>query len=260
MTTPRATTTDSVANDMPSPALVAEELLARLSEHANAENVTGMARFGIASAGTLGVSMPIVRSLAREGRKRLGRDKAAHHELAGLLWVSGIHEARIMAALVDEPSLVDETQADSWVANLDSWDVCDQLCINLLRRCSFAWAKAAEWTTAEPEFVKRAGFVMGATLAVHEKAADDASFLPLLEHAVREATDERNGVKKAINWQIRQIGKRNAVLNAAAIDACERILAEHPDSAAARWAARGALRELRSETVKERLGIEELGT
>jgi 3-methyladenine DNA glycosylase AlkD len=239
----------------PSPRDVAEELLGELRSHACAKNAAGMARFGISAQGTLGVSMPVVRSLARAGKQRLGRDNAARHELAALLWASGVHEARIMAALVDEPSLVDEAQADAWAADLDSWDVCDQLCINLLRRCSFAWLKAAEWTAATPEFVKRAGFALGATLAVHEKAAEDARFLALLEYAVRQATDERNGVKKALNWQMRQIGKRNAALNAAAIEASERILAEHPDGKAARWVARGVLRELKSDAVRARLGI-----
>lgn len=234
---------------------VADDLLASLRAHANADNVAGMSRFRIASAGTLGVSMPVVRALAREGKQRLGHDKPARHELAALLWASGIHEARIMAALVDEPALVTEPQAESWVADLDSWDVCDQLCLNLLRRCSFAWAKAAEWTAAEPEFAKRAAFALGATLAVHEKTADDSRFLPLLECAVRQAADERNGVKKALNWQVRQIGKRNAALNAAAIEASERILADNPDSKAARWIARDALRELRSDAVRARLGL-----
>jgi 3-methyladenine DNA glycosylase AlkD len=242
-------------SDATSPKDVAHELLGELRSQARPENAAGMARFGISAQGTLGVPMPVVRSLARDGKKRLGRDKTARHELAGLLWASGLHEARIMAALVDEPSLVDEAQADAWAGDLDSWDVCDQLCINLLRRCPFAWFKAAEWTAAEPEFMKRAGFALGATLAVHEKAAEDARFLELLECAVREATDERNGVKKALNWQMRQIGKRNATLNAAAIEASERILAENPENRAARWVARGALRELRSGAVRERLGI-----
>jgi 3-methyladenine DNA glycosylase AlkD len=241
--------------DATSPKDVAEELLGELQSQACAENAAGMVRFGISAKGTLGVTMPVVRSLARDGKKRLGRDRVARHELAALLWASGLHEARIMAALIDEPSLVDEAQADAWAADLDSWDVCDQLCINLLRRCSFAWLKAAEWTAAQPEFVKRAGFALGATLAVHEKAADDGRFLTLLECAVREATDERNGVKKALNWQMRQIGKRNSALNAAAIEVCERILAENPGSKTARWVARGALRELRSDEVRERLGI-----
>jgi 3-methyladenine DNA glycosylase AlkD len=245
----------AAAKDIPTPALVADELLTELRSHANADNVAGMARFGIASAGTLGVAMPVVRTLAREGRTRLGRDADAQHELAALLWASGVHEARIMAALVDQPALVTPAQADAWAADLDSWDVCDQLCIALLRRCDFAWLKAAEWTRAKPEFVKRAGFSLGATLAVHDKTARDDAFVSLLDCAVRECTDERNAVKKALNWQVRGIGKRNAALNAAAIDAAQLMLAEHPDSKAARWVARDALRELHSDAVRKRLGL-----
>jgi 3-methyladenine DNA glycosylase AlkD len=229
----------------PPTAAVAHDLLTSLRESACPENAEGMARYGISAAGLLGVKMPVVRKLARDGRRALGRDFAAHHQLAELLWASGIHEARIMAALVDEPSLVTEEQADAWVADLDSWDVCDQLAINLLRKTAFAWERAIEWTSAEPEFVKRAGFALGATLGVHEKPAEDSRFEALLECAVREADDERNGVKKAISWQMRQIGKRNSALNAAAISAAERILAEKPDSKAARWVARDVLRELR---------------
>jgi 3-methyladenine DNA glycosylase AlkD len=239
----------------PGPDAVAQDLLASLRSHANADNVVGMGRFGISSAGTLGVSMPVVRSLAQEGKRRLGRDKPARHELAALLWASGLHEARIMAALVDEPTLVTAEQADAWLAEVDSWDVCDQLCIVLFRRCPFAWDKAAEWTAADSEFVKRAGFSLGATLAVHEKTAPDDAFLALLACAEREAADERNMVMKALNWQIRGIGKRNATLNAEAIATCERILEAHPDSKAARWIARDALRELRSDAVRARLGL-----
>ena len=212
-----------------------------------------MARFGIASAGTLGVSMPEVRQLAREAKRELGRDPGSRHELAARLWASGVHEARITATLVDDPTLVDETQMEAWAAEIDSWDVCDQLCLNLFRKASLGWDKAAEWPLRAEEFVKRAGFVLGATLAVHDKAADDARFLPLLELAERECTDERNFVKKAVNWQIRQIGKRSKTLNAEAVASCERILEAHADSTAARWVARGALRELRSEAVQARL-------
>ena len=160
-----------------------------------------------------------------------------------------------MATFIDVPALVDEAQMEAWALDIDSWDVCDQLTNNLFRESPFAWKKAAEWPGRAEEFVKRAGFVLGATLAVHDKQADDAAFLPLLALAEREATDERNMVKKAVNWQIRQIGKRSATLNAAAIEACERILAAHPDSKAARWIARDALRELRSDAVRARLGL-----
>jgi 3-methyladenine DNA glycosylase AlkD len=248
-------TADPADPDAPTPAAVAADLLRELRTQGDPANAAGMARFAISSEGTLGVTMPVVRSLAREGKQRVGRDKAARHKLAALLWASGIHEARIMAALVDEPLLVDEAQAEAWAADLDSWDVCDQLCLNLLRRTPLAWVKAAEWTARPEEFVKRAGFALGATLAVHAKSAPDVDFLALLACAECEATDERNMVKKAVNWQMRQIGKRNATLNAAVIATCEHLLGEHPESKAARWIARDALRELRSDAVRARLGI-----
>ena len=232
---------------------IAQRLLGELRAAADPKNLAGMARYGISLSGTLGVSIPTVRALARDAKRELGRDPAAHRKLASALWASGVHEARIMASLVDEPPLVTDEQMESWAADLDSWDVCDLLCNNLLRRGPHAWEKAAEWPGRDAEFVKRAGFVLGATLAVHDKAAEDARFIPLLALAEREATDDRNLVKKAVNWQIRQIGKRSQPLNAEAIAACERILAAHPAVASARWISRGALRELRSEAVQTRL-------
>ena len=237
------------------PEAVADELLGELRARANPANVDGMRRYAISSAGTLGVTMPEVRALAREAKRELRRDDEGRHDVAAALWASGIHEARIMAALVDVPALVGEAQMEAWAAELDSWDVCDQLCINLFRLAPPAWEKASEWTKRKPEYVKRAGFVLGATLAVHEKSADDARFIPLLAAAERECTDGRNMVKKAVNWQVRQIGKRSAELNAEAIACCERILESHADSTPARWMARDALRELRSDGVRDRLGI-----
>jgi 3-methyladenine DNA glycosylase AlkD len=245
------------AAETPEPWVVTNYLLDELRANADPSNRAGMARYGISAEGTLGVSMPVVRSLARDAKQRIGpRNADGRHDVAALLWASGIHEARIMAALVDVAALVDETQAEAWVADLDSWDVCDQLCINLLRLTSFAWVKAVQWTERPEEYVKRAGFALGATLAVHEKAAPDWAFAPLLAADEREAEDERNMVKKALNWQLRSIGKRNAALNGASIATAERILEQHPESRAARWIARDALRELRSEAVRKRLGIE----
>ena len=243
---------------MPAPAsrALCRHMLDELSAMANAENVAGMARFGYSTTGTLGVPMPDVRRVAREAKRQLGRDREACHQLAGLLWESGVHEARIAASLVDDPGLVDDAQMERWAADLDSWDVCDTLCNNLFRRSAPAWSKAVHWPARNEEFVKRAGFVLGATLAVHDKAAEDGRFVPLLALAERECADDRNFVKKAVNWQIRQIGKRSADLNAEAIDVCERILAAHSESAAARWTARGALRELRSAAVRCRLGLD----
>lgn len=238
------------------PRALEEQIVLELRGRANPDNVAGMARFGISAENTLGVSVPVMRSMARDARKALGRDKVACHELATLLWGTGIHEARLMAAFVGVGSLMTEAQMEQWVADFDSWDICDQVCINVFRESPLAWDKMCEWAARDEEFVRRAAFALGATLAVHAKTRPDSDFLPLLDLAERAASDERNFVKKAVNWQIRQIGKRSAPLNAAAIETCERILAEQSSSKAARWTARGALRELQSDAVRERLGLD----
>ena len=239
----------------PTPVKLAEQILSELRAQSNPENVAGMTRFGISAENTLGVSVPVMRALAKDARRALGKTKPAWHELATLLWATGVHEARLMAAFIGVPALVTEQQMESWVAEFDSWDVCDQVCINLWRESPYAWAKMEEWAARDEEFVKRAAFALGATIAVHDKKRDDGEFLPLLALAQRAATDERNFVKKAVNWQVRQIGKRSASLNEAAIEMCEGLLAAHPDSKAARWIARDALRELRGEAVRGRLGL-----
>ena len=143
--------------------------------------------------------------------------------MAQRLWHSEIHEARIMASLVDAAKLVTEAQMETWVRDFDSWDVCDLCCMNLFRKTRFAYRKAIEWSAREEEFVKRAGFALMATLAVHDKRENDSvfqEFLPIIE---KEASDERNFVKKAVNWALRQIGKRNRALNKLAIESAERI-------------------------------------
>jgi 3-methyladenine DNA glycosylase AlkD len=218
------------------PADRAAEVIRRLEAMVDPANVAGMARFGIRPrTRVLGISMMALRGLARE----LGRD----HALAGALWRSGIHEARVLATIVDEPTRVTEAQAERWVRTLDSWDVCDQLCGNLLWRTPFAVAKAVEWSERDAEFVKRAGFALMASLAVHDKAAPTRTFERLLPIIRRESTDDRNFVKKAVNWALRQIGKRNERLRQKAIATAERIATI--DSRAARWIASDALRELR---------------
>lgn len=225
--------------------------MARLRAAADPKNVAGMARYGINSAGTLGVSMPTLRGLARELRPTRRAQPEFAHEVAARLWRSGVHEARILAGLVDVPALVTSEQADAWVADFDSWDVCDQVC-RLFAATPFAYAKAEQWSAAQPEFVKRAGFVLICTLAVHDKAAPDQRVIDLLPLVVREAADGRNFVKKATNWSLRQVGKRSAACHEAAVAAGEEILARYPDSASARWVARSALRELRSDAVLAR--------
>jgi 3-methyladenine DNA glycosylase AlkD len=202
-----------------------------------------MARFGIRPrAAVLGVSMVSLR--------RLGKEIGTDHGLALELWRSGIHEARILATIVDDPARVTESQAERWVRSLDSWDICDQLCSNLLVRTPFAHRAALAWTRRDEEFVKRAGFALMAALAVHDTAAPDRAFERFLPAIRREATDDRNFVKKAVNWALRQIGKRNRRLNEGAIETAERIAAM--DSRAARWIAADALRELRGEAVQVR--------
>jgi 3-methyladenine DNA glycosylase AlkD len=194
-----------------------------------------MARYGINSKGTLGVPMPVLRKLAKEA----GRN----HELAAQLWASGIHEARILATLIDDPALVTGRQMDRWARDLDSWDVCDQACQNLFRFTPRAFAKAAKWAGARREFVRRAGFSLMAGLAVKARAASDAQFEAFFPLIAEAAVDDRNMVKKAVNWALRQIGKRNSTLCAKAI-ATAQVIANR-DSRAARWVAADALRELR---------------
>jgi 3-methyladenine DNA glycosylase AlkD len=221
----------------------AADVIRRLEPKGDGANVAGVARFGIRpQTRVLGISMGALRRLARE----LGRD----HALAGELWRSGIHEARLLATIVDEPASVTEAQAERWVRTLDSWDICDQLCGNLLWRRPFAVTKAVEWSERDAEFVKRAGFALMASLAVHDEALPDGTFERFLPVIRREATDDRNFVKKAVNWALRQIGKRNQRLREKAIAAAKRIA--KIDSRSARWIAADALRELRSVAVRSR--------
>ena len=215
-------------------ATLCEEILAEILSQANPDAVAGMARFGINPERTFGVSIPALRKIA----VRTGKN----HELAAALWRSGVHEARLLATMIEVPAELSAEQMDGWVADFNSWDVCDQCCNNLFRKSPVAHAKAVEWSSRQEEFVKRAGFVMMACLAVHDKKASDEAFLGYLPFIARESVDERNFVKKAVNWALRQIGKRNAALNRAALDAAEEI--KVMDSKAARWIASDAIREL----------------
>jgi 3-methyladenine DNA glycosylase AlkD len=221
----------------------AQEILEQLKRLANPEAVAGMARFGINSENTYGISIPELRRIAKE----TGRD----HALAEALWETGVHEARLLACFVDDPKQVTETQMERWVADFNSWDVCDQCCSSLFDKTPFAYQKAVEWSGRESEFTRRAGFTMMASLAVHEKKAEDARFEPFFPILVRESTDGRNFVKKAVNWALRQIGKRNRRLNRLAIETAEEIA--RIDSKSARWIAADALRELRGEKVQTKL-------
>jgi 3-methyladenine DNA glycosylase AlkD len=218
-------------------------LIKKLKSLSNPEAVAGMARFGINPKNTHGVSIPVLRKMA----KQIGRN----HLLAHRLWNSRFHEARILAGMIDLPEEVTKKQMERWVRDFDSWDVCDQVCSNLFDKTRFAHQKAIVWSKRGEEFVKRAGFVLMATLAVHDKEVGDREFLKFLPIINREARDERNFVKKAVNWALRQIGKRNLSLNRMAIKTAKEI--QGIDSKAAKWIASDAIRELTSESVQKRL-------
>jgi len=220
-----------------------EQLLRRLNEKARPDQLEGMARYGMAVEQRLGVSIPDLRKLAKE----LGKD----HELALKLWKTGIAEARIVAAMIADPEKLTEGQMEDWVKDIDSWDVCDQVCMNLFEKSPLAWKKIIDWSTREEEFVKRTAFSLIACIAWHDKKAGDSKFVELLPVITRGATDERNFVKKAVNWALRNMGKRNQSLNKAAIEAARDI--QQLDSKSARWIARDAIRELESEAVQRRL-------
>lgn len=219
------------------------EVLDELSRMADPSRLSGMARYGIATERAFGITVTQLRGYART----LGRDQ----ELAAELWDSGVHEARLLATMVAEPALVTEVQVDAWIRDVDSWDLCDGLCGNLVDRTPFALDKVVEWTARDEEFVKRAGFALIAWMAVHRKDLNDGCFEAFLPTIREGSTDERNYVKKAVNWALRQIGKRSEGLNRRSIETARDI--QRMDSRAARWIAADALRELTSEPVQERL-------
>jgi 3-methyladenine DNA glycosylase AlkD len=219
------------------------QILERLKSLSNPQAVEGMARFGIIPRNALGISAPTLRKIARE----IG----TNHPLAQGLWASGIHEARLLACLIDDPNMVTEAHMERWVKQFDSWGVCDGCCGNLFDKTPFAYRKAVEWSRRSEEYVKRAGFSLMAALAVHDKAAPDDRFVKFLPIIQRESVDSRNYVKKAVNWALRQIGKRNLALNKAALQSARAI--RQIDSSSARWIASDALRELKSQAVQKRL-------
>ena len=220
-----------------------QEVLDKLKSLADPDYLEGMTHFAIHTKSALGVSAPRLRKLA----KQIG----SNHKLAMQLWRSGIYDARVLAALIDDPEQVTKSQMNGWVRQFDNWGVCDACCGVLFDKTPFAWYKAVEWSKSKEEFVKRAGFVLMAALAVHDKKAPDKKFLPFLSIIKRHADDERNFVKKAVNWALRQIGKRNIALNKKAVAVAKEI--RKTDSPAARWIAADALRELTSRKVLARL-------
>jgi len=219
------------------------DVLDKLRSKAQPEQLKGMAKYGMTVEQRLGVSVPDMRKLAKD----IGRD----HKLALDLWGTGIAEARIVAGMVGDPAKLTEEQMEDWVKDINSWDVCDQVCMNLFEKNRLAWKKIVDWSERKEEFVKRTAFSLIACLAWHDKKASDERFIELLPVIIREATDERNFVKKAVNWALRNIGKRNLNLNRAAINAAKEI--QRLDSKAAHWIAADAIRELESDAIQSKL-------
>ncbi len=219
-----------------------DEVMEHLRAVARPDQLAGMARYGMNTTNRLGVTVSELRRIA----KKTGKD----HELALALWRTGVADARILASMVDEPQAVTPVQMDAWVADFDSWDVCDQVCMNLFDKTPLAWQKVREWAGREEEFVKRAAFALIAALAWHDKQADDAAFCALLPVIVAGAADERNYVKKAVSWALRHIGKRNAALYAAALATAQELAALNARSA--RWIARETVKDLNSVAAQRR--------
>jgi len=220
-----------------------ERIVAELRRLGTKHNVEGMARYGIRAKKVFGVSKPKLDALA----KRIGKN----HALGLELWSTGIQDAKILAGLISEPEKVTGTQMELWVRDFDNWDSCDGTCCHLFVLADGAWEKAFTWTKRKEEFQKRGGFALAAYLAYRDKAAADSKYLKFLKVIEREAEDERNFVRKAVNWALRNIGKRNVRLNRAAIATAKRLRAK--ESRAARWIAADALRELEGEAMQARL-------
>lgn len=225
------------------PLLTTQHLISRLETEANEENRAGMMRFGIPADKALGVPKPSIRAIARETRK--------DHALALALWETGILEARILASLVAEPAKITRAMMDDWVSDFDSWDICDQVCGNLFDRVALAEDAIRDWYMDEREFVRRAAFSTIAWRAVHQKKLPDETFLAYLPMIEAAATDNRNFVKKAVNWALRQIGKRNLRLHAVALELSRKLAASADKTAS--WIGRDAVKELESEKLMERL-------
>lgn len=219
-----------------------QAILQRLRAQANADNAAGMARFGINSHNTLGIPMYALRDMVKTIPK--------NHSHALELWDSGIHEARILASLVEEPAKVTDKQLERWVAGFDSWDIVDQVSA-LIAETPYVIPKIHQWSTRDEEFVKRAAFSLIAEVSFYHKKMADAEFEQFFPVIARAATDERNFVKKAVNWALRNIGKHNKALNKRAIAVAKEI--QKLDSKSARWIAADAIMELSSEAVQKRL-------
>lgn len=220
-----------------------QAVLKELKKRGSANNVAGMARFGIASDKAFGVSHPELHEIAKPHHK--------NHALALELWASGYHEARLLAAVIDDPKQVTEKQMDAWVKDFNSWDICDDCTGNLFEATPFAFDKAFEWIKSDKEFIRRAGLAMMVWLTLHRKKEPDRLFLEFFPPIEKVAGDERNFVKKAVSWALRTLGKRSIFLNKAAVQSAKRVA--KLDSKAARWVAADVLKEIQGDKVQAKL-------
>lgn len=220
-----------------------DSILHWLKKHSSTATHEGMARYGIPADNASGVSVEDIRRLAKE----IGRD----HQLALALWETGSYEARMLTPFIDEPTRVTPAQMDRWCRDFDSWAICDALCFHLFDKTPHAWSKIAKWSDSRAEFVRRAGFALLASVALHDKTAPDRPFLDSLQLIERAATDDRNFVKKAVSWALRGIGKRNPNLHAAAVTLAHRLAKSN--GAAARWIGKDAIRDLATPATRRRL-------
>jgi len=228
-----------------------QEIIKKINSLQNPGNIEGMARFGIRpKTKVYGVSIPELRKIAKIIKKNLPCRQAGH-KLALKLWDSKIHEARILAGFIGEPEKATEQQIEKWVRGFDSWDVCDQVCSSFLDKTEFAYKKVFEFSKRKEEFVKRTAFALIACLAVHNKKLKDEDFLKFFPLIKKESIDERNFVKKAVNWALRQIGKRNLNLNKKAIELAKEI--QKINSKSAKWIASNAIKELEDPKIIKRL-------
>ena len=222
--------------------MTVEEILSELKALSTPDHFKKMEHFGIDNSKALGVKVPFIRQIAKK--------TGLNHELGLELWKTDVHEARLLASMIENPKMITEKQFDSWVTDFDSWDICDQSC-SLLGQTKFSLQKIDEYSSRPEEYVKRTAFVLMCEQAVHHKNVENELFYHFFELIEREAWDERNFVRKAVNWAIRQIGKRNEILRLKAIETCERLLLQ--DSKSAHWIAKDALRELNSPNVITRI-------
>jgi 3-methyladenine DNA glycosylase AlkD len=222
-----------------------EEILKELKSFYDPNSIEGMKRGGINPDKAFGVKIPILRKMA----KKIGKN----HDLALELWEMGYRETMILAAMIDDPAQVTEDQMEKWVISeyFSYWEVVDQACMNLFYLTEFAYSKAIEWSSREEEFVKRAAFALMAVLAWKDKNAEDSKLDTFFKYIIKESDDNRNNVKKAVNWALRQIGKRNLSLNKKACRVAKEIL--ELESKSSKWIARDAIKELESESIQERL-------